>query len=268
LLPSEFLTPLAAARATLALVDGDPAAAAVHVAGALGAPQDPCYTPPLYSLGLRAQAEAAEQARARRCEPDPAGADELLAGLEALLEATPATPDALAHRALALAERSRVDGRPAPERWAQAATEFEALAEPYPVAYARLRHAESLLLAGGDRAAAAGALHAAHATAAELGARPLREAVEALARRARVELGLAAAPPVRDVDGSGLTAREVEVLQLLAEGMTNREIAERLFISQKTVAAHMAHIYGKLDVHSRVEAAGRAERLGVLERPN
>ena len=57
------------------------------------------------------------------------------------------------------------------------------------------------------------------------------------------------------------------MLRLLADGLTNREIAGRLFISQKTVAAHMAHIYGKLDVHSRVEAAGRAQQLGVLERP-
>ena len=64
----------------------------------------------------------------------------------------------------------------------------------------------------------------------------------------------------------GLTAREADVLRLLADGLTNREIAGRLFISQKTVAAHMAHIYGKLGVHSRVEAAGRAQQLGVLER--
>ena len=53
------------------------------------------------------------------------------------------------------------------------------------------------------------------------------------------------------------------MLRLLADGLTNREIAARLFISQKTVGAHMAHIYAKLGVHTRVEAAGRARRLGV-----
>ena len=65
-------------------------------------------------------------------------------------------------------------------------------------------------------------------------------------------------------DTFGLSRREREVLALIAEGRTNREIGERLFISQKTVGAHMAHIYAKLGVHSRVEAAGRAQRLGVL----
>jgi len=53
------------------------------------------------------------------------------------------------------------------------------------------------------------------------------------------------------------------VLRALADGLTNREIAERLFISQKTVSAHLAHIFAKLDVHTRVEAAGRARSLGV-----
>ena len=53
------------------------------------------------------------------------------------------------------------------------------------------------------------------------------------------------------------------MLTLLSEGLTNREIAARLFISVKTVGAHMTHIYAKLGVHSRVEAASRARRLGV-----
>ena len=54
------------------------------------------------------------------------------------------------------------------------------------------------------------------------------------------------------------------MLGLLAEGLTNREIAQRLFISPKTVNTHVGHIFDKLDVHSRVEAAGRAQRLGLL----
>jgi len=65
--------------------------------------------------------------------------------------------------------------------------------------------------------------------------------------------------------GAALTARDADVLRLLAEGMTSREIAGRLFISQKTVGAHLAHIFGKLGVHTRVEAAGRAQQFGILD---
>jgi LuxR family maltose regulon positive regulatory protein len=61
-----------------------------------------------------------------------------------------------------------------------------------------------------------------------------------------------------------LSAREQEVLRLIAAGLTNREIAERLFISPETVKKHTAGIYGKLGVGNRTEAATRASQLGVL----
>jgi DNA-binding NarL/FixJ family response regulator len=60
-----------------------------------------------------------------------------------------------------------------------------------------------------------------------------------------------------------LTQREIDVLRLLAHGLTNRQIARRLFISEKTVGTHVAHIFAKLGVHTRVEAASRAQALGV-----
>jgi len=202
----------------------------------------------------------AEQARARRRPVDARRAHALLQGLDALVTEA---PDARAHRALAFAELARVRGEPAAERWQAAAAAWDALAAPYPAAYARLQGAEAVLREGGARRAAADLLAQAHATADALGARPLREAIEALARRARLTLSPAAAP-AREEDPSGLTTREAEVLRLLAEGLTNREIAERLFITQKTVSAHLAHIFGKLDVHTRTEAAGRARALGVV----
>jgi LuxR family maltose regulon positive regulatory protein len=61
-----------------------------------------------------------------------------------------------------------------------------------------------------------------------------------------------------------LSDRELEVLELLAMGMTNREIGERLYIAPGTVKAHTASIYGKLDVHSRMQAVARAHELGIL----
>ncbi len=59
----------------------------------------------------------------------------------------------------------------------------------------------------------------------------------------------------------GLTTREREVLQLLARGYTNREIAAELVISVKTASVHVTHILRKLDVASRLDAARIAQRL-------
>jgi LuxR family maltose regulon positive regulatory protein len=61
-----------------------------------------------------------------------------------------------------------------------------------------------------------------------------------------------------------LSERELEILQLIAEGLTNPEIASRLFLSLNTVKAHTRNIYGKLGVHSRTQAVARAQALGVL----
>ncbi len=67
-------------------------------------------------------------------------------------------------------------------------------------------------------------------------------------------------------DAFGLSVREKEVLALIAEGRTNREIGERLFISQKTVGVHVGNILAKLGVSGRVEAAAVAIRLGLTDR--
>ena len=71
---------------------------------------------------------------------------------------------------------------------------------------------------------------------------------------------------VRRPDAFGLSSREQEVLLLVAQGRTNREIGERLFISQKTVGVHVGNILAKLAVSGRVEAAAVAIRLGLTER--
>jgi LuxR family maltose regulon positive regulatory protein len=61
-----------------------------------------------------------------------------------------------------------------------------------------------------------------------------------------------------------LSERELKVLQLIAEGLTNQEVASRLFLSLNTVKAHTRNIYGKLGVHSRTQAVARARALGFL----
>jgi len=65
------------------------------------------------------------------------------------------------------------------------------------------------------------------------------------------------------VDPFGLTSRERDVLALVAEGYTNRRIAETLFISESTAGVHVSHILGKLGVETRTEAATIAVRLGL-----
>ena len=61
-----------------------------------------------------------------------------------------------------------------------------------------------------------------------------------------------------------LSQRELEVLQLVAEGLSNPEIASRLYLSPNTVKVHTRNIFGKLDVHNRFEAVARARALGIL----
>ena len=79
------------------------------------------------------------------------------------------------------------------------------------------------------------------------------------ARPGRPRAAAAAAAATR----SGCRKRELEVLALIAQGRTNREIGDRLFISQKTVGVHVGNILAKLGVSGRVEAAAVAIRLGL-----
>jgi DNA-binding NarL/FixJ family response regulator len=174
--------------------------------------------------------------------------------------------------ALWQAERSRLDGPSDPAQWQQAATAWLALGRPYPAAYAQWRQAEALLVSKAPRAQAQEPLRAAHALAVRLGAAPLRRELELLAQRGRVRLEAATEPspatvPAPSTSASlGLTTREAEVLALLAEGRTNRQIGETLFITPKTASVHVSRILAKLGVTGRGEAAAVAHRLG-LDKP-
>lgn len=74
-------------------------------------------------------------------------------------------------------------------------------------------------------------------------------------------------PPVEQEDpGSSLSMREIEVLQLLCAGRSNKEIARSLQLSENTIKTHLAHVYDKLGVSKRVEAMAAAQRLGLIRR--
>jgi DNA-binding CsgD family transcriptional regulator/tetratricopeptide (TPR) repeat protein len=158
------------------------------------------------------------------------------------------------------AEASRLSGEPAPELW-QAAVEAFGFGHVYEEARSRWRLAEALL-ATGSREEAVTEAKAAHDVAVRLGARPLREAVEALARRGRLDIGVGAA---RAADASVVfTPREAEVLARLAQGRTNRQIGAELYISEKTASVHVSNIIAKLGANSRTEAVAIAAQRGLL----
>lgn len=88
---------------------------------------------------------------------------------------------------------------------------------------------------------------------------------QALALRLVTRLAHQSAAPIETVLPEALSEREREVLVLLAQGLSNKEMAQRLYLSVRTVEGYLANIYGKLGVHSRTEAALYAVRQGWLE---
>jgi DNA-binding CsgD family transcriptional regulator/tetratricopeptide (TPR) repeat protein len=256
------------AEAELALWEGRPdAALSATEEGLRLQAEDPLRWMLIAALGARAAADLAELAHAQR---DPAAEAAARGRASALRQGARERAADAAHPALAAtveAEHARAVGESDPALWDAAASAWEARPAPFQAAYARWRQAEAAL-ARRDRAHAEQALLAAHATAASLGARALHAEVEALARRARIALPSAATepaagePPPAGAD-LGLTARELEVLQHLARGDTNRQIADALYISARTAGVHVSHILSKLDAANRGQAAAIAHRLGL-----
>jgi ATP/maltotriose-dependent transcriptional regulator MalT len=241
----------AVAAAEIARAVGDSLSARQEVRRALvheGSEPIPRYAWQLVWLGLRVETEASEPAPDRVSE---------LAALASRLAAT--TPPEIAHRALADAEIARAGGRE-PD-WTAALEACRAAEDPYLVSYALLRSAEADCAAG-DRESAAPALEEAARLAAALGAAPLLGEVRALARRARVRIAETETEAAASgIEALGLTQREREVLDLLADGRSNQQIAEELFITRKTASVHVSNILGKLGVTSRGEATAMAHRL-------
>jgi DNA-binding CsgD family transcriptional regulator len=181
-------------------------------------------------------------------------------------------PIVVCHLLLAQAEQSRLQGHSDPVRWQATVDAWERLERPFEAAYARYRQTEALLAVGAPRQQAEAVLRPAHQTAVRLGAAPLRREVELLAQRGRLRLEepkdrtMSPEVPPSPAASLGLTQREAQVLTLVAEGKTNRQIGETLFITPKTASIHVSRILAKLGVAGRGEAAAIAHRLGLDQR--
>jgi ATP/maltotriose-dependent transcriptional regulator MalT len=255
----------------LNLAQGSPAqavAATEQVLDHLVAADHPRYAWPLLVAG--AGACAAAGSAATRDQELAGRASSLLDRLRGLAEQMEATgPLQQAHRLTFAAQAARAGGaavEPGADprlAWEAAAQAWERLGQPYEQARALLQ-ASQAALDRADRDDAATWLARAAGLADDLGVDPLRRQIDSLARRAR--LGLPAGPSARQPPGiAGLTAREAEVLRLVAAGRSNRDIAGELFISAKTVTVHVSNILAKLHATSRTEAAAIAHQAGIAD---
>lgn len=210
---------------------------------------DQYYVAQAYGLGVTIQG-------------DPAAVDELAAEAIAWGATVPTPlPEVRAWLATVPAERARAHGADTPDEWAAAVALWDEVGQPYRAAVARYWQADALLRAR-SREAAAELLTEVLGVADALSAAPLAAQVRSLAQRAR--LGLSTGGPARDpVAALHLTPRELEVLALVAQGRTNRQIGTALFISEKTASVHVTNLLRKLGVTNRTEAAAIAGRVGV-----
>jgi DNA-binding CsgD family transcriptional regulator len=138
------------------------------------------------------------------------------------------------------------------EAWEAAVSAFERYGEVFETARSRAGLAAALHARGDDDAARV-QIEAARVVAERLGARPLLEALQATLPRG---MDLSGAP--------ALTARQTEVLGLVARGLTNGQIGRQLFISTKTVSVHVSNVLAKLGAASRTEAAAIAHEQHLL----
>ena len=250
--------PLARLEIEYRMASGD-LAGALALAGALppyDGETDPRYPWAVLVTAMRA---CAEVAAAGLPAGDLARVREDLASRAAAVPRV--SPLHQAYAATFAAEAGRADSGADVALWDTAALAWGGLGQPYPEAYA-LRRAAGAGMAG-DREGAGVRLARAGELAGRLGAGPLEQEIGQLARRARIQL-----PGAVSAGGGvpfGLTARETEVLRLVAAGRGNREIAAELFISHRTASVHVSNILSKLSVSSRGEAAATAYRLHLFD---
>ncbi|MBB0229529.1 AAA family ATPase [Streptomyces calidiresistens] len=279
----QYLLPLTELRVALAAAEGDLPRVRTLFEERTADLAMPFYQAVAHQLVLTA---AAAEADGRGNPASAAGAAEARARIVAGSAAISRTePMWAAFAGLTGVLLARAVGEDTPDDWERVARALEPMGTPHRLAEVRIRWAESLLSAGGstERERAVGLLAAARTTAVDLGARPLTDRVDRLTAAARLVLpgegpagdaptdggeGDAAAGSATPADRAaafGLTARERDVLALVAAGRTNRQIAGELFIAPKTASVHVSNILAKLEVGGRGEAAALAHRLRLVE---
>ncbi|MFC5379817.1 helix-turn-helix transcriptional regulator [Aquipuribacter nitratireducens] len=224
------------------------------------------------AVEVAALADVAEEALLRRDETRAGAlarrAERRAAAVEELVARADADPhprsrpglEALAWRARLRAELARLGPDPVPA-WREAVTAFTSLGHPFEAARCHLGLAAALLASGGrvsSRDEVEALVAQVRGVATELRATPLLDRADALARRAGLAGGAEPELP------HPLTAREREVLGLVAHGLTNRQVGAALFISEKTVSVHLSNLMAKLGAGSRTEAVSLAHRGGLL----
>jgi ATP/maltotriose-dependent transcriptional regulator MalT len=269
----QFLGPYGVLSSELARRAGDIGAARTAVDEGLDrieyCSEDVVRIAALAVAGLRVEGDAGQLARDRRDDEASTLAHSRATALleRARLAAASGWAVEASQLATAEAEYARATAGDSGSLWADAAERWAKVRRPYESSYARWREAEALMAAG-DREGATRAANEALESARGLGSAWLVDEIGSLAARARLQLGGEEAPVAAAAeepeDPFGLTARERDVLALVAAGATNREIGERLHMAEKTASVHVSRILAKLNVRSRTEAAAVAHRQGLV----
>jgi DNA-binding CsgD family transcriptional regulator len=210
-------------------------------------------------IALRNEADRPGPLPARRDSAMAERLDRLAAELEALAPHVVDDVDQTAHYRTARNELGRAQGTATADDWTEAVGLWRAAQRPREEAYCLLRAAECHV-DGKRREKAAAAAAEARDIAVRLGAAPIVAEVDALVGRSRLSAPPAPRTPADDRP-YGLTEREYEVLALLGTGATNRQIARRLFISDRTVGVHVSRVLHKLQVTNRAQAAALAAKV-------
>jgi DNA-binding CsgD family transcriptional regulator/tetratricopeptide (TPR) repeat protein len=253
---------LAAATAELLAQEGDRDGCLRTVEDGLrrlAGTQDRRFRTELLEIASRNEAERAGPVPARHDSAAAERIDRLAAQLDGVGPQEDDDVDQRAHHRTARNEIARARATASAEDWTEAMELWRTAQRPREEAYCLLRVAECHADAR-RREKAVAAATAALEIAERLGAAPIVSEIDALLRRTRLSVAPAPRAPADDRP-FGLTDREFEVLTLLGTGATNRQIARKLFISDRTVGVHVSRVLHKLQVTNRAQAAAVAVKV-------